>query len=206
MTPEEAYALWAPDYPPRPHNRLMAVEQAAVTDLLPDLRGLTVLDAGCGTGRYLRLCAERGATAIGVDLSAAMLSHARHESLRLVRGRLLALPLDTMSVDAVVCGLALGDVAELDVAIAEFARVLRPGGTLVYSMVHPDGAGEGWTRTFESGGRVFAINSHWHTRDEHRQACASSGFTIDGWCEPALEEKPEQPVALVVRARIVGRR
>ena len=77
LEPRDAYAQWAATYPPRPHNRLMEVEQAAVLELLPDVRSLTVLDAGCGTGRYLRLCADRGASVVGIDLSAPMLWYAR---------------------------------------------------------------------------------------------------------------------------------
>jgi len=44
LTPRDAYALWAPDYPPRPHNRLMAVEQAAVIDARRLLVGSFNLD------------------------------------------------------------------------------------------------------------------------------------------------------------------
>ena len=45
LTPQDAYALWAPSYPPRPHNRLMAIEQAVVESRLPDLAGRDALDA-----------------------------------------------------------------------------------------------------------------------------------------------------------------
>src|SRR5687768_3085204 len=74
--PQSAYALWAATYPPRPHNALMEVEHETVLALVPDVRGLTVLDAGCGSGRYLHVLAGRGARAIGIDLSAAMLERA----------------------------------------------------------------------------------------------------------------------------------
>ena len=68
IDPQAAYGRWAGSYPPRPHNPLMEVEQETVLALLPDVRELTVLDAGCGSGRYLRLLGERGANAIGMDL------------------------------------------------------------------------------------------------------------------------------------------
>ena len=179
----------------------MEVEQAAVLELMPDLKHLTVLDAGCGTGRYLRLCADRGASVVGLDRSAPMLWYARDISSRIVCGGLCAVPLHSGSVDVIVCGLALGDLEDLATAIGELARVLRPGGTLIYSVVHPDGARHGWSRSFEVGGRLCAVKTYWHTEDDHRRACAAAGLDIDAWHEPSLEERPGLPVALVVRGR-----
>lgn len=179
----------------------MEIEHETVIELLPDVRGLTVLDACCGTGRYLHELESRGARAIGMDLSMPMLARARQPAGRVARADIRALPFDAMSLDLVVCGLALGDVAELELALAEIARTLRPTGRVIYSVVHPAGEGAGWARTFESGGRQLAIDGHWHSLDRHRQACAAAGFAIEAWREPALPEMPGQRVVLVVRAR-----
>lgn len=200
LEPQSAYALWAARYPPRPHNRLMELEQATVLSLLPDVRGAVALDVGCGTGRYLRELAARGARAVGVDLSAAMLVRARAISPHVMRANMCALPIESMSVDAIVCGLALGDVPHLELALSEMARVLRPGGCLVYSVVHPIGAAAGWLRTFDAGGRQWAIDGYWHSPDDHRRACARAGFAASAWVEPVLEERPAHPAVLVVRA------
>lgn len=199
VPPQDAYVLWAPSYPPRPHNRLMEVEQAAVVARLPDLTGCHALDAGCGTGRYLRVLADRGATVTGVDVSEPMLAFARASAARIVRGSICALPLASQSMDVVVSGLALGDVKDLVSAIGEMARVLRPGGRLIYSVVHPDGAAGRWSRTFEANGREWAVAGWWHPEHEHRGACALAGLTITGWDEPHLGD-PRHPVALVVEA------
>ena len=199
LDPQAAYGLWARHYPPRPHNALMEIEQQQVIELLPDVHGLTVLDAGCGSGRYLRALTDRGATAIGMDLSAAMLERARQSTARLARADLRALPFDAMSIDLVVCGLALGDFAELELALTEIARVLRPGGHVIYSVVHPAGENEGWSRTFESEGRQLTIDGFWHSLDRHKQACTAAGFAIEQWREPALADG--RRAVLVVRAR-----
>jgi malonyl-CoA O-methyltransferase len=200
LDPQAAYTLWAPSYPPRPHNRLMEIEQRTLLSLLPDVRSLAALDAGCGSGRYLKALQDRGAVAMGVDLSDAMLARARTIGARIVRGDLCALPFEAASLDLVVCGLALGDVAALDVALAEIARVLRPGGGVIYSVVHPAGAAAGWSRTFESNGRQCAIDGHWHSLDQHRRACARAQLRIDAWLEPAVDGGAD-PAVLVVRAR-----
>ena len=85
-SPSDAYAAWAPAYPAHAHNALMEVEQIAVLELLPPVSWRTVLDAGCGTGRYMRLLSALGARVIGVDLSQAMVSRARALHLPVVRG------------------------------------------------------------------------------------------------------------------------
>jgi malonyl-CoA O-methyltransferase len=200
LDPQAAYAMWAATYPPRPHNPLMEIEQQAVLSLLPDLTGKTVLDAGCGTGRYLRALGALGARPIGIDLSSAMLARACEVTRHVARANLCALPIDSMSVDVIVCGLALGDVPQLEVALAEMARVLRPGGCLVYSVVHPVGADAGWSRTFDAGSRRVAIHSYWHSTDEHRQACLAAGLRVTAWQEPVVAAAPDCPAVLVVRA------
>ena len=201
VDPQLAYALWAPSYPPRPHNRLMEIEQATVLSLLPDVRGRIAMDAGCGSGRYLRELSLLGARAFGLDLSDAMLAGASAGGRPLMRASLCALPIHATAVDVAVCGLALGDVADLALALSELARVLRPGGCVIYSVVHPAGQRAGWSRTFAAGGRVRAIATHWHSVDDHRRACEAVGLAITAWEEPILAEAPQCPAVLVVRAR-----
>lgn len=179
----------------------MEIEQATVLEMLPDVRGRTVLDAGCGTGRYLRELNACGAQAIGIDLSAAMLTRARATTMKVARADLRALPFAAMSIDMVICALALGDVSEIGLALTEMATLLRPGGEVIYSVVHPAGETEGWSRTFEAGGRTCAVDGVWHSLDRHRQACADAGLTIVDWRQPDLSDGSGPPVLLVVRAR-----
>lgn len=200
VEPQVAYALWAPSYPPAPHNRLMEVEQATVLSLLPEVRGLIALDAGCGSGRYLRELQLRGARATGLDLSDAMLARASEVGRPLIRASLCALPLGPMSVDVIVCGLALGDIADLEPALSEMARALRPGGCVIYSVVHPDGRRAGWSRTFEANGRVRAIDGYWHPVEAHHRACHRADLIVTAWEQPVLDEAPANPAVLVVRA------
>ena len=124
----DPYAAWAETYPPSAHNPLMEVEEAAVLALVPAVAGLTVLDAGCGTGRYARLLTARGARqVVGVDLSPAMLARAAAEMNR-IRGRLERLPFASRSFDLIVSGLALPDVDRLEPVVSEWSRVLVPAG------------------------------------------------------------------------------
>jgi malonyl-CoA O-methyltransferase len=197
-----AYDRWAGMYPPRPHNALMEAEQAAMLELLPDVTGRAALDAGCGTGRYARLLHARGAHVVGVDFSEAMLRLARGAGARLVRADLRAMPLRSSSFDVVVSGLALHDIADLPGALAELARVLRTGGQLVYSVVHPIGARLGWARTFGEGGRRWAVETSWHSVEAHAAALAAAGLMHTGQREPLLPQPDGTrcPAVLVLRA------
>ena len=149
----DAYELWAGSYPPEAHNALMRAEERAMLAWLPrSLCGTRLVDIGCGSGRYLLHGRRRGATCIGVDLSAAMLRRAVDLSLPVVRGDVLHLPIASGWADRAVCALTLGHTASLAAALSELARVLRVRGAALCSEPHPAGFGLGWQRTFNVGG------------------------------------------------------
>jgi malonyl-CoA O-methyltransferase len=199
----DPYAEWAPRYPPYAHNALMEVEQMAVLSLLPPVWGRRVLDVGCGTGRYIHLAGALGAEVTGIDLSPAMLAHARRGGAAVARGDMTALPVRSASCDVVLCGLSIMDVESLAAVVTEFARALRPRGVVVYSSLHPSGRDLGWQRTFAASGQVHTLVAHWHTRADHEHACGHAGLSIEKVDEPALPSGGP-PVALVVRARRVA--
>ena len=196
----DLYADWASSYPPFAHNALMEVEQAVVLALLPAVGRSRVLDAGCGTGRYARLLRARGAAVVGIDLSHAMLTRARGIGAPLVRGDVAALPLAAATFDLVLSGLCVVDVPALPPVLTEYARVLRAGGVVVYSTLHPRGQALGWTRTYHAADGTRTLPAHWHTRADHEQACARARLDIEAIEEPALTPGTEG-VAMIVRAR-----
>ncbi len=113
------------------------------------LHELTVLDAGCGTGAYSQTIAGRVGRIEALDMSAGMLDQARAKlaaeaeagRIRFHQGSIMELPLEAGTVDAVTINQVvhhLGDTPEdgferLRAVVAEFARVLRPGGVLVFN-------------------------------------------------------------------------
>jgi SAM-dependent methyltransferase len=91
-----------------------------------------VLDAGCGRGNIAeRVAAESGATVIGLDQSERMVALTRSRGLEAVVGDVRALPFENGSFDSALAAWMLFHVEEVDAALAELARVLRPGGRLV---------------------------------------------------------------------------
>jgi len=133
----EVYRSWAPHYD-APGNAMIEVEQPVVREILAGLPVGVALDAACGTGRHTAHLHELGHRVIGVDRSPEMLAAARRRlpGTDLRRADLHDLPLPDGSVDTVVCALALSYVPRLEPVLAEFARVLRPGGHLVISDAH----------------------------------------------------------------------
>ena len=197
LDPRAAYAQWAAAYPPRAHNALMEAEQAAVLELLPEVRGKAVLDLGCGTGRYGRMLRERGALVVaGVDLSFEMLRAGGDDCSG--QADWLALPFPAACFDDVVSGLTIGHVPDLGCAMRELARVLRPGGVAVYSTVHPGGRFLGWQRSFRINGRTLAVKTHPHLISDHFAAAGAAGFRVTALREPRLDDEGP-PVALIVR-------
>lgn len=99
-----------------------------------------VLDLASGTGDFLAILRSAGHRAFGVDLSWGML-HADRSEAPLLQGDGQRLPLACGSVDAVTCGYALRNVAELPELFAEMARVVRPGGRIsLLEVAEPESA------------------------------------------------------------------
>jgi len=99
-------------------------------------RGSAVLDVATGPGHIAAAAARRGATVIGVDVAEGMLARAReaHPEVTFLRGDAEALPFDDGAFDAVVVGFLLLHLARPERAVAEFGRVLRPGGRVALTM------------------------------------------------------------------------
>ena len=198
----DAYALWAPTYAAEAHNPFMQLEQASLLELLPELAGRVVVDLACGTGRYAAIARARGAAAVvGVDLSQEMLRGARRITGAVARGDLTALPIRSGAAGVVVSGLAVGHVRWLEGAIAEMGRVLAPGGTVVYSDFHPAAYADGRRRSFEVGGRSYAVEHHARPPAAHQAACRAAGLEVDAVREPTTRDGSNIPAVLVVRAR-----
>ncbi len=98
-----------------------------------------ILDVGTGDGQIARVLASRGATVVGVDPTQAQISVAarRGGGPAYVRSGANALPFAPQSVDAVLACLVFEHIDDLDDAIAEVARVLRPGGRFAFFLNHP---------------------------------------------------------------------
>lgn len=103
--------------------------------------GERALDLACGTGDLAFALAARGARAVGLDITHRMLQLARlragfsgassRQAVEFISGDMTSLPFRSGAFDLVTTGYGLRNVPDLDAAIDEIARVLRPGGRLL---------------------------------------------------------------------------
>lgn len=107
--------------------------RAATVAAVAATAGETVLDLAAGTGTSTVPLGVQGARVVGCDLSLGMLraGHQRRPGLRLVAGDALALPFADGAFDAVTISFGLRNTTDPVAALAEIARVTRPGGRLV---------------------------------------------------------------------------
>jgi SAM-dependent methyltransferase len=207
-----------------PYNALY--ERPAMMALLPDVAGARVLDAGCGAGWYSEQLVARGARVTSIDESAALVRHVR---ARLgdgadVRVADLSRPLsfaEDASYDGIVSALVLHYMRDWSTALAEFRRILKPDGWLLFSTHHPATDAElfGTARYLDVEQREDIWDHVGTVRFFHRPLCeiinplADAGFAIERLVEPAPSEalraaRPDsyerllrQPAFLLVLAR-----
>jgi len=96
--------------------------------------GKDVLEIGCGTGLVLERIARFAHTAKGIDLSPGMLERAKGRGLDVQQADCAALPFEDASFDVACSFKVLAHVPDFDTAVAEMARVVRPGGHLVFDV------------------------------------------------------------------------
>ncbi|WP_435365756.1 class I SAM-dependent methyltransferase [Haloarchaeobius sp. DYHT-AS-18] len=142
-TVDAAYDKLAQTYESQEQDPYCAdFEFPATTELVPDVTGKRVLDAGCGHGRYTEWLLERGAAVVAVDKNEEMLEQARRRigDRAVIRQGDITAPLEFAGddeFDGVICGLSLHYVEDWRQPFREFARILKPGGFLVFSAQNP---------------------------------------------------------------------
>jgi ubiquinone/menaquinone biosynthesis C-methylase UbiE len=184
------YERWAPQYD-APGNPLIAYEQPVVHERVAAWSTpLRVLDAACGTGRHTLHLATLGHDVTGVDASPWMLAEAlaKNPQLPLIEATIDALPFPDNSFDAAVCALLFDHLPRIDSAITELARVVRPGGRVLISNIHPTMALIGAHAAFrDASGDPNFIRSYHHGVSSYVEAFRANGLTIVDCAEPGWD-------------------
>lgn len=127
-----------------PDNPGWFIMPYTLAELLPDVEGRSLLDLGCGEGRYARELTRRGACVTGVDCSEYAINVAIEKASEtgldipfFIRNSNDLSGFQDNSFDIVLCSMMLMDCEDFVGTVSEAARVLKPGGRFIASVLHP---------------------------------------------------------------------
>ena len=191
------FDLWAQVYDSQ-LNPLLMLEEREVASLFPPLEGRDVLDVGCGTGRWLSMFEKfEPASLSGIDSSSVMLQSARQkisDTTLLYQNLSSKFPIEDSSKDFILSSFVLSYLDDLQMFGLECARIVRPGGCLLVSDMHPKTAVErDWKRSFNVDGVEIEIPTRSRVLQEIISAFQDHGFDIQTLIEPAFD-LPERTI------------
>jgi cytosine/adenosine deaminase-related metal-dependent hydrolase/ubiquinone/menaquinone biosynthesis C-methylase UbiE len=195
VSSSDLFNIWAKVYDEQP-NPLLALEQRFLSRMLPDIAGLDVLDAGCGTGRWLQLLAShRPASLVGVDTSPEMLQRASAKlgvKSTLHLGSCTALPVQNATADLILASFVLSYLESIDTFARELHRVARPGANIFLTDMHPDTAlSLNWKRSFKANDTEENLQIRTHSLQQIADAFHFYGFDLLTRIEPGFDS-PEK--------------
>jgi cytosine/adenosine deaminase-related metal-dependent hydrolase/ubiquinone/menaquinone biosynthesis C-methylase UbiE len=192
---KQAYRRWAHVYDTE-QNPLLRLEERYLEILLPDLAGRAVLDLGCGTGRWLeRFASQNTKNLVGVDSSPEMIAIARKRMGE--RATLICSDWETFeqpagSVDIVVCSFVLSYVADPEGLAFRIHDILRTGGLIFVTDLHPRTVSSlGWRRGFKQDGVFHEVATHNYALERIVSAFGKAGFHESERIEPCFGD-PER--------------
>ena len=201
----DGYETWSQRYDD-PGNGFFDLENPVVRPWLDDVPPGVAIDVCCGTGRQTAYLHEIGHDVRGFDGSPHMLELARAKlpNIPFEVAQVDDLPVDDASVDLVTCFIAMDHVQDLSPVFAEFARVLRPGGTVVLSdsRAHFIGSDLNPSTDFAPGGEWAYIPGWNHSTASYLRASLDHHFVVRDCHEVTLDlarptgpaDPPSEPV------------
>ena len=181
----ESAAAWITDIGEEGDYGRACVLDRPMLERIHGRRFATALDVGCGEGRFCRMLQVAGISTVGIDPTEELLGQARRRDPKgdYRIGRAEALEFPDRSFDLVVSYLTFIDIGDIERAVAEMARVLRPRGTLLIANLTSfatAGADGGW-QPHADGRLRFCID---HYLDERAEWVSWRGIRVKNWHRP----------------------
>jgi ubiquinone/menaquinone biosynthesis C-methylase UbiE len=190
----EGYNKWSSIYDQSP-NPLIALEEKMTLEFIEDVQGQRALDLGCGTGRYCVLLTKRGAKVIGVDPSSGMLEQAKEKvtpmcHFELCHGTVEKMGFPSEYFDLVISALTLSHLPELEPTLGEAVRVLKTGGRMIVSDIHPYWpiSGHDYAEFFDEAGQEYRIPEYPHLFGEYWSLFSKLGMRVKDIREPQIDD------------------
>jgi malonyl-CoA O-methyltransferase len=194
LSPLDGYNLWAASYK-NETNPIKDWSDKLVQKLLPDLNGKSILDYGCGTGKFCHFAESKQASRIvGIDLSPAMIEQAKKLSNKteFICGDIRQVHLPKNCFDVIITALVLGHVENLGACLDALLQTMKTGGSIVITDFHPFLTMMNAKRTFSdpSTSKQFEVRHHLHLFEEYFSAFHRNGFIVDTLEEPQYNNAP----------------
>ncbi len=195
IIPSKAYNKWASTYDAQPDNPILFLDNLLFKELLEqtDLQRKSVVDIGCGTGRYWEeLSRQNVAGLIGYEASTEMLNKIRQkyptEKTYLHRDNTLK-ELNDGSCDVLISTLVIAHIRNLPAEWREWNRVLKNKGEIIITDFHPIALQRGANRSFMHNGQLIYIKNYIHTLDKVRSLAARMNWIEVGFIEYRIDQR-----------------
>ena len=192
----EGYRAWASSYD-RDLNPMLALEKRFLETLLPPVAGLDVVDLGCGTGRWLEIFqGMRPRSLLGVDSSVEMLQVAREKlgaGTKFAQGDCADVCFEPCSADVVLCNFVLSYVEDAGAFLAKVKKMLRAGGSVFVTDVHPETSSRlNWRRGVKVEEEFREIQTFPRPLEVVIALCESANFCVNVRLEPRFGESERE--------------
>jgi malonyl-CoA O-methyltransferase len=194
LSPLEGYNLWASTYHTE-SNPIKNLSDDFIKKHLPHLKEKSVMDAGCGTGKFCSIAEQQGASKIlGLDLSPVMIDVAK-TNCRITKftcGDLSSATLEENNFDIIICALVLGHIENLTPALDHLLKALKNGGALIITDFHPFLTLLQSKRTFQDqrSGKHFEVRHHLHLFQSYFTILHEHAAVVEMLEEPIFNNTP----------------
>jgi ubiquinone/menaquinone biosynthesis C-methylase UbiE len=190
----EAYDLWAESYDAQPGNLMLDMDEVVFSELLAevDLKGKSIVDIGCGTGRHWpKLLDSRPSAITGFDVSAGMLKRLEQKFPNAQTYQItdnLFTDIKSASYDVLVSTLTMAHIENMDEALAAWLRIVKHDSDIIITDFHPNSLAFGGKRTFLHEGKVISIQNFVHYVYDIENVFLKHGFRIVNKLERKIDE------------------
>jgi len=197
----EGYAEWEPIYGIHEAS-FFEMEEDILLPIIEDVKGKTIMDVGCGNGRYSLIFAKAGANVTGVDLTPEMIASAQQKAstdgleIDFICDDILGVNLAPNRFDLIFSSLAITHIEDLTELLRKLKPALKSDGRIIFSDIHPCFKMMGANVGFIRDDRFIEIRHYIHRVSDYFTAASNCGLQVKNMIE--FPDKSVIPLFMVV--------